>query len=543
MDISVEVARPSLWRALTSGATILALVGTSACKNKDVEETGNTLSSTTSVSLEINSMSDRKPDSPVRLARWLDVLTSEPATLSVTWTDGSHGGAHASSVLSDDQTLAILGLRAERNYTLTAVATNEAGQSSAPATIEMVTEALPEDFPEMEVLALDSSRREPGLTLIDISAQGGQGPYYLAAFDVDLEVVWLATMYWGDVRLTPQGTLFGNRLNGAFEMDFMGDAVNFWSGQGVEGATPIEHAFLHHEVIPRDDGGFVSLTNGVHFLADYPASYTDPLATQAGQVKAPVVVQIAANGDTVKQFDVGDVLDFHRLGYDSLSIEGGLLDWAHGNALLEHPDGGYVVSLRHQDAIVKLTSTGELEWILGDPGGWTEEFQPYLFEPIGADFSWFYHQHAPELSESGELLLFDNGNWGHTPYGPPPTAGLLTSRVVRYQLNEQDRTVQMIGSWGDFGPGSPIYCAAFGDADLLPQTQNILSVFGFGAGEEQSSNQELGFGLRTSHIIEFDPNDPTNPAMHLRLFSNLADDPGGWTTYRAEHITALVPPT
>lgn len=89
-------------------------------------------------------------------------------------------------------------------------------------------------------------------------------------------------------------------------------------------------------------------------------------------------------------------------------------DWTHTNAVLYSPDdGNLVLSVRHQDWIVKIdyrngTGTGDVLWRLGCQGD---------FQLIGGvdPVDWFYAQHAPhfvstETAGAFDLLLFDNGN-------------------------------------------------------------------------------------------------------------------------------------
>ncbi len=483
----------------------------------------------------IEEATERLPGGFVHLARWLDVTASEPVELEVIWDGGDHVGELAVTERGAKHSVPILGMRADRQYEVRIVATNSSGVSSEPTTLLIDTEPLPDEFPAIDVVAHHPDRMEPGLTVFDVTNRDVRAQYLLA-LDGELEVVWYADQTWGDVRVSGHGTLIGQRAGGAYEMDFMGTELNHWAR---EGTTGIDFPKLHHEVFPLEDGSFLSLANGVHQMSDYPASHTDPAATQAGAVKTPIAVNIGADGSTLAQVDLGEVLDMYRIGFDSLTTEGGLLDWGHGNGIVPHADGSMIVSLRHQDAVVKVSRGGELVWILGDPGGWKPAFEPYLLEPIGPDFSWFYHQHSPEWSADGQLLLFDNGNHGQTPYAPEPPAERFYSRVAAYSIDEQAMTVRLDGSWDDFGPQSPQYAAAYGDADRQPQTGNILATFGSNVAEGDTDNADLGYGAWSVRIIEFDPEDSTHPAMDIRIVSDRELGPKGWWTYRAERIEAL----
>ena len=47
------------------------------------------------------------------------------------------------------------------------------------------------------------------------------------------------------------------------------------------------------------------------------------------------------------------------------------------------------------DAVIGLNySTEELQWIVGDPEGWKEDYSNYFFNPIGEELEWQWEQHA-----------------------------------------------------------------------------------------------------------------------------------------------------
>src|SRR5690606_25537495 len=114
-----------------------------------------------------------------------------------------------------------------------------------------------------------------------------------------------------------------------------------------------------------------------------------------------------------------------RIAYDSLNdhVELGTPnDWAHANAIIEVDDGeNVIVSCRHQDAVFKMRRDGsELLWILSNHQNWSEPFRKYLLDPIGQDMRWPYHQHAPQVTPGGTLLLFDNTNHQASPSDGKP---------------------------------------------------------------------------------------------------------------------------
>jgi arylsulfate sulfotransferase len=85
-------------------------------------------------------------------------------------------------------------------------------------------------------------------------------------------------------------------------------------------------------------------------------------------------------------------------------------DWLHGNSAQLGVDGSILLSLRHQDWVLKIdynngAGTGNILWHLGKDGDFT------IHGDAGDAYPWFSHQHDVEFEFGGpNLTLFDNGN-------------------------------------------------------------------------------------------------------------------------------------
>jgi hypothetical protein len=85
-------------------------------------------------------------------------------------------------------------------------------------------------------------------------------------------------------------------------------------------------------------------------------------------------------------------------------------DWLHGNSAYLASDGSVLLSLRHQDWVLKIdynngSGTGNILWRLGKDGDFT-----IIGDPSDT-YPWFSHQHDVEFEFNGPYLsLFDNGN-------------------------------------------------------------------------------------------------------------------------------------
>jgi hypothetical protein len=130
------------------------------------------------------------------------------------------------------------------------------------------------------------------------------------------------------------------------------------------------------------------------------------------------------------------------------------VDWLHVNAVSWSPeDGNLVVSMRHQDWVVKIdysggAGDGHVVWRLGQGG----DFTVNSTDPL----PWFSHQHDAHYIDDHTLILFDNGN---TRRASDPTAH---SRGQVWTLDEQTMTATLVVN-ADLGS----YSGALGAAERL----------------------------------------------------------------------------
>ncbi|MDQ6707683.1 MAG: aryl-sulfate sulfotransferase, partial [Acidobacteriota bacterium] len=127
-------------------------------------------------------------------------------------------------------------------------------------------------------------------------------------------------------------------------------------------------------------------------------------------------------------------------------------DWLHSNSLEYLPDGNFLLSLRHQDWVVKIdyrdgAGTGGVLWRLGKDGDFA--INSSVANP------WFSHQHNVTLS-GNSVWLFDNGNTRHSA----DSAAVSRGQVLN--IDENARTVSLAVN-ADLGNYSP----ALGSAERL----------------------------------------------------------------------------
>ena len=182
--------------------------------------------------------------------------------------------------------------------------------------------------------------------------------------------------------------------------------------------------------------------------------------------------------------------------------------------------------------------SGELNWILGTHDGWGERWQPYLLTPEG-EFEWQYHQHAAEITASGSLILFDNGNFRAIPPKPKLEAGESYSRAVEVSIDADAKTVRQLWTYG--GPGGELVFSPFiSEADQLPQTGNVLITEGGRVRDQEGRFTDRIVGdHHSSRIIEVTHTDNPDKVFEILIESSEEEESIGWAVYRSERLPSL----
>ncbi len=468
------------------------------------------------------------------LVRRLELVTDVPTAVQVV----SRGGGDTLVQRFDaaqEHVLPIVGFRFETAYEVEVTATTDAG-AELQASFEVTTGPLPSPFPEIDVLALAPERMEPGFTVLPVQVPAGKDRYAIV-LDHQARVRWLLALknHLTDLRFD-DGDVWLIQRSGVERRDIQGSVITRWAESGTAAHTlTVDVGGFHHEAYPID-GGFVSLGRASVEIPDYPSAES-PLGPGApATLYVPRLVEIGLDGTVRQDLDLGALLDTRRISMSSHDETSWGLDWAHANAVV--PDGdGWLVSLRHQDSVVRITAEGSVDWILSNPAGWWPGLAEHRLT-AASDMRWPYHMHAPERLPDGGLLLFDNGNHQTTPYHPDPPRRPATSRVVAYDIDPVARTVSERWSIDSTRTGW-LFSDAVGDADFLPTTGHVLAVYGRLEGEAELANADVGRAAVHARVVEVDPSTPELPVMDLRIWSRPDDVEEGWTVYRAQRIDRL----
>jgi arylsulfate sulfotransferase len=409
------------------------------------------------------------------LAGLLQLTTREDTRVSVTVDDGTDVWERRFYDYSTVHSVPLYGFKPGRtNEILVTAYDRQRNQVTAPQPVVFVTGPLPANFPIINLLHSEPDRMEPGYTLFNILMKNG-AYWYMTIVNSAGEVVWYnVAPSTADVRQLDNGDLFMPWTTNFTEMNLLGQIVQTWP-------VPLTPLGINlHDGVPTDHGTILYLSSGSETVTNYPTNMTNPAAPRAtAKILYEKVVEISATNAAVLHVwsPIGE-LDPMRITYLIDRWAGGW-DSEHGNAVIEDPsDDSLIVSLRHQNAVVKISrATGQLRWILGPPANWGPEWQPYLLTPVGSPFEWQYAQHAPILTSQGTLIMFDNGNFRASPFDPPVPNASNYSRAVEYQINEDTMEVSQVWDYGRTNVGDRLYSDHDGIAEPEPQTGNVLIDF------------------------------------------------------------------
>lgn len=455
--------------------------------------------------------------------------------------------------------IAVIGMRPDRAHTFRVkIRVPGTDQESTSEPLSFRTPALPSSFPPLETLISKPEKMEPGVTMFAINLWRNSTSIldygYIIAVDSEGEVVWYCNTKdrIADMRLLKNGHLVYQHgsYRFAYEIDILGRDHRRWVANNLtevpdDESIPVAVDTIHHDLLELQNGNFLTLATELRRFERYPTSEFDPDAPWApAYVVCDAVIEFQPRtGEIRDELHLIDLLDRQRFGYMALSgfwkskydhmIPSRARDWSHANALLHLPqENAIIVSLRHLDCILKIDwTTKKIRWILGNPDGWGEAWQPYLLKPVG-DVEWTYHQHSPQITPRGTLMVYDNGNYRARPFVKATLAPENQSRVVEYQIDEEAMTVEQIYEYR--GPeGDEFYCPFYCEADWMPQTQNILVTDGGHIElEDGTPNDNVPSERQWARIFEITRTDPPEKVFEMQCDSGIGSE-YGWSIYRS----------
>jgi len=477
------------------------------------------------------------PNGVTPLAGIIKVGTDVPTRVSLSISDGVEVWGVDFPDFSIDHTVPLLGLKSADAYTVDVYIFDQAHNHKLLSTrLTATTDALPAGLPKTLVIYSNPSLMEPGYTLLDRNRRGGTtGTLYSMILDNKGDVRWYSTVGGQDgMRQLPNGNLL---LLNSSEMDLLG---NIFTPRTLQ----VPGVLQHHDIFPTAYGSFFSLSLEELSVPNYPTSDTDPNApAQTQTITSDIIVEYRPDGSVERQWHLTDIVDPHRIGYDSIAPGFPLFrspDWSHSNAVVYDPkDDSIIVSIRHQDAVIKFSrATGQLIWILGPHDNWGPAFQQYLLKPVGTPFEWQFHQHAPQITPQGTLLLMDNGNRRASPFDGrvPLPDNENYSRAVEYSIDETKMEVHQVWEYGA-AVDWRLFSASQGDANWMTHSGNVMLTLTDTRFIAGLSSALWGLGLSHTAIIEVTHNTPPQPVFDLRVYD--PDPTTALWVYRSERIPSL----
>lgn len=360
--------------------------------------------------------------------------------------------------------LPIYGLYAGRENKVTI----KCGDEEKELTIK--TDELPDDFILPTSVKKNESKLSNDLYFYTPSSFG-----YTAAYDVNGDVRWYLTesAIWEINRLDNGRLLVSTeRLaevpyysTGLYEMDMLGKIYTEYSLPGG----------YHHDYYEMENGNLLVAS--------------DDFNNDSGTVEDYVVEIDRKTGNIVKTFDLKDILKMTD-GKSENWIE---YDWFHNNSVwYDKKTNSITLSGRHQDAVINIDyDTGKLNWILGDPEGWSDEYQKYFFKPVGDNFEWQWSQHAAMITPEGYVFLFDNGNNKSKNEKNYVKAEDSYSRGVMYKIDTDKMTIEQVWEYGK-ERGSDFYSPYISDVDYLDKNHYIVHSGGISYKDGKIQNQPAG---------------------------------------------------
>ena len=350
-------------------------------------------------------------------------------------------------VAGDSAQLPVLGLHADRRYTLRVVAYGS-GKTSAGGPLEFTTGELPPDLPRYVASGPDPT---PGYVVF------AAGRYGLA-IDNTGRVAWYRAFPNGPglaFMAQPTGRYFARPAPALpsdptpwVELDPSGNVTRTIGC--ARGLSP-----RIHDIIARADGTYWLMCDETR-LVDLSGIGGVP----AARVTGTAVQRISADG----------ALLFHWSPFDHFDIAdspprdraGATVNWTHGNALDLAPDGNLIVSFRNLGEVTKIHAvTGAVLWRLGGPRN--------AFTFLGGAGVPFVAQHGARMSAPATVLLLDNlGTHGE-------------SRAERYALDEQAMTARLVRS---YSAAPTVVTEIGGSVQDLPGGRTLVSFGTAGRVEE-----------------------------------------------------------
>jgi arylsulfate sulfotransferase len=451
-----------------------------------------------------------------------------------TWTQPVPGSGGAVS-------LYVAGMQASTQYHMRGVVQFSDGATFNDADQTFTTGPLPSGvLPTITATTTTGMTPQPGVELIDSVSFGSGGAN---AFVTDLagNVLWLLrtsiTSAPNPVKLLSNGHFLINfsgqpdGVNSIMEEVDLGNNV-IWQMTAAQLNTALSTATCtgcnitiigtHHDFVSLPNGHLIVLASTQQTLSDSTTA-TGDVVIDLGDMENVGGNNPNHTPQPVWIWNEFDFLDTNRRPYM-------YPDWTHSNALLYTSDGNLIVSMRHQNWLVKFnysngTGDGSILWHLGYQGDFA--LLDSSGSPDNTSTDWFFAQHGPSFTTTNttgsfSMTLFDNGDDRGVTTVVGGTCGVTGqpdcySTVPLLNLDETAMTATLAAN-----PTTPDYSFFGGNAETLAN-----------GNVEFAECAAVGLAGNEGKIFEVPQSTPTQPAWEMDL--------NGQDVYRGFRIPSLYP--
>jgi len=356
------------------------------------------------------------------------------------------------------------------------------------STVKILTKPLQGVLPELVHIKATPEHLKSDLIIVSPPSDG-----FVAGFDYMGEIRWYlsVSMRIAIKRVKNGRLLIGTEkliappyfMSGLYEIDMVGKVYTEYDISGG----------YHHDQFEMPNGDILVLTEDLN----------------RGTVEDMLVLVDRESGEIKKTWDFKNFITpgDGRSGHYTEE------DWFHNNAVwYDENTDSILLSGRHIDAIVNIDfESGKLNWILGDPETWPEQYKKYFFTPVGDNFRWQYAQHSCLLTPCGDVMCFDNGTLGSKIKAEYVSNKDNYSRGVRYRINTESMTIEQVWEFGkELG------------REFFSQHVSNVEYYGEGNYLLHSGGQQFVNETPSEAIIPFSTSDAANrcESITIEVFNN-----------------------